>query len=181
MKKILLLFCLISSLSANSQNYITRNGSVTFYSHTPLEDIKANNNEVVSVLNSSTGGFDFKIAIKGFHFVKQAMEDHFNNRNYMDSERFPKAGFSGKITNLSNIDFSKDGSYNVTVQGKLTIRDITKPVTSEGVIIVKNGKVSAQSTFTVNRKDYNVIGEAFVQKKLSDQIQVTVNCNYEKS
>lgn len=180
MKKIAFVTGLLISFCANAQDYLTRNGSASFYSHTALEDVKANNNEVVSVLNSSTGAMDFKIAVKSFHFAKQAMEDHFNDADYMDSEKFPKAGFSGKIVNLSEVNFTKDGTYKVSVQGNLTIRDVTKPITAAGTITIKNGAVSAQSTFSVNRKEFHVYGQSFVQSKLADEIQVTINCQYEK-
>jgi polyisoprenoid-binding protein YceI len=167
-------------LTGFGQTYITRNGNISFYSHTALEDIKAQNNEAVSVLNAATGDIEFKIAVKSFHFAKTAMEDHFNNDDYMASEKYPKAGFKGTITNISAVNFSKDGSYDVSVSGNLTIRDVTKPVAAKGTITVKNGNVSVLSTFTVKRKDYNVIGEAFVQKKIADDIEITVNCQYEK-
>jgi len=180
MKKIAFVTGLLISFCANAQDYLTRNGSASFYSHTALEDVKANNNEVVSVLNSSTGAMDFKIAVKSFHFAKQAMEDHFNDADYMDSEKFPKAGFSGKIVNLSEVNFTKDGTYKVSVQGNLTIRDVTKPMTIQGVVTVKSGAVTAQAKFDVNRKEYGVIGQAFVQQKIEDVIHVSVNCQYEK-
>ena len=109
---ILLLFV---GLTANSQNYITRNGNISFYSHTPLEDIKAENNEAVSVLNASTGALEFKVAVKSFHFAKTAMEDHFNNDDYMASGKYPKAGFDGKITNISSVDFTV--GLNTTLTG----------------------------------------------------------------
>ena len=180
MKNIILLFFLFLGSYANAQDYLTRNGNITFYSHTPLEDVKASNNEVVSLLNTSTGSFEFKVAIKSFHFAKQAMEDHFNNSDYIDSEKYPKASFSGKITNLSAVNFTKDGTYNVTVDGNLTIKDVTKPVSVKGTIIISNGKVTAQSVFTIKRLDYHIVGESFVQKKLSDDIQINVNCQYDK-
>jgi len=180
MKRISLLICLFTVFHAHAQDYLTRNGNVSFYSHTAVEDIKANNNEVVSLLNTSTGSLEFKIAIKSFHFPKQTMEDHFNNSSYMDSEKYPKASFSGKISNLADVNFTKDGTYNVTAEGNLTIKDVTKPVTAKGVITVSNGKVTAQSTFTVKRLDYHIAGEAFVQKKIAEEIQITVNCRYDK-
>jgi polyisoprenoid-binding protein YceI len=167
-------------ITAFSQTYITRNGSISFSSHTPLEDVKAQNNEAVSVLNPSTGDLEFKVAVKSFHFVKTAMEDHFNNDDYMASEKYPKAGFKGKIQNITAVDLSKDGVYKVTVSGDLTIRDVTKPITAQGTIKVEGGMVTVTSTFTIKRKDYNVIGEAFVQKKISEDIEITVNCQYEK-
>lgn len=180
MKKISLVFCLFIGYYANAQDYLTRNGNISFFSHTALEDIKGNNNEVVSLLNSTTGSMEFKIAVKSFHFAKQAMEDHFNNPDYMDSEKYPKASFSGKITNLSSVNFTKDGTYDAMVEGSLTIKDAAKPITAKGTITVSSGKVTVQSVFTVKRLDYHVVGEAFVQKKIADEIQITINCQYDK-
>lgn len=171
---------LLISFYVNAQDYITRNGNISFYSHTPLEDINAENNEVASTLNSSTGAFEFKAAIKSFHFRKTAMEQHFGDEDYMDAAKYPKASFSGKITNLSSVDFSKDGNYKVTVEGNLTIKDVTKPLTTEGTITIKNGTVTTQAKFDVNRKEFHVIGQSFVQQKIEDVIHVSVNCQYEK-
>jgi len=181
MKKVIaagLLVCFMSP--ANAQMYLTRNGSISFSSHTPLEEIKAQNNEAVSVLNSATGDIEFKIAVKGFHFPKTAMEEHFNNDDYMASAKYPKAGFKGKIANISSVNFSKDGVYTVSVNGDLNIKDVTKPATAQGTISVRNGVVTVVSQFTVQRKDYNVIGESFVQKKIADNIRIDVNCAYDK-
>jgi len=182
MKKIIsvcFLTCIITA-TAFSQAYITRNGNISIYSHTPLEEVKAQNNEVASVLNATTGDLEFKLAVKSFHFEKTSMEDHFNDDDYMASAKYPKAGFKGKITNISSADLSKDGKYDVTASGDLTIRDVTKPVTATGTLTVSGGKVTLSSTFTIKRKDYNVIGESFVQKKISEDIQITVNCQYDK-
>lgn len=171
---------LLFALNIFSQTYITRNGNISFYSHTAIEDIKAQNNEAVSTLNTATGELEFKAAIESFHFAKTAMEEHFNSDDYMASGKYPKAGFEGKIINMSAVDFTKDGSYKVTVRGDLTMRDVTKPVTADGTITIKDGVVSVTSTFNIKRKDYNVIGESFVQKKIAEQIAITVNCQYEK-
>ena len=181
MKKFFVTFLIFTlAFAARSQTYLTRNGNVSFYSHTPLEDIKAQNNEAVSVLNATTGDVEFKIAVKSFHFVKTAMEDHFNDDNYMASEKYPKAGFKGRIANISSVNFTKDGVYNVSVTGDLTIRDVTKPVSTQGTVTVKGQTITASSTFTIKRLDYNVVGEAFVQNKISEDIQITVNCQYDK-
>jgi len=171
---------LFSGLTSFSQTYVTRNGNVSFYSHTPLEDIKAQNNEAVSVLNAATGDIEFKIAIKSFHFQKMAMEEHFNNDDYMASDKFPKSDFKGRIVNISSVNFLKDGTYNVSVSGNLTIKSVTKSITAEGTVSVKNGAVKTAATFKVQRKDYNVTGESFVQKKIAEDIEITVNCNYDK-
>ena len=117
MKKVITVILLTAGIfsAATAQNYITRNGNVSIFSSTPIEDIKAQNNEAVSALNSSTGDIEFKIAIKSFHFPKTAMEKDFNTPDYMNSEQYPKAGFKGKITNLSAVKFSQDGTYKINV------------------------------------------------------------------
>lgn len=181
MKQIIFLFMvLVAASAANAQDYLTRNGNVSFFSHTSMEDIKALNTEAVSTLNSSTGDIEFRIAIKSFHFAKAAMEEHFNDENYMNSEKFPKASFKGKIENISAVNFTKNGTYNVTVEGSLTIKDVTKTVSVPGTVTIKDGKVIALATFKVKRKDYNVMGQSFAQSKIADEIEISVNCEYSK-
>lgn len=182
MKKTIFLVMLLAtaSLTIHAQKFLTRNGKITFYSHTPVEDIKSENNEVASVFNTATGELEFKVAIKSFRFKLAAMEEHFNDANYMESDKYPKAGFKGKIVNLSAVNFTKDGTYNVTVKGDLTIKDVTKPVVAEGTVTVSGGKIKAVSTFNIKRKDFNVIGQSFAQKKIAEDIQLTVDCEYDK-
>ena len=181
MKQLLLvIFFAGKAVLTHAQNYLTRNGQISFYSHTALEDIKADNNEVVSVINASTGVIEFKLAVRSFHFQKASMEDHFNESEYMNSDTYPKASFKGTITNISAVDFQKNGTYAVSVEGNLTIKDVTKPVKLQGTITISNGKVAAVAKFNVKRKDYHVYGESFTQGKISEDIQVTVNCEYDK-
>ena len=67
------------------------------------------------------------------------MEEHFNE-NYMESNTFPKANFKGTITDLSKINFSKDGTYPVTVKGDLTIHGVTKNIEAPGTITISGRK-----------------------------------------
>jgi polyisoprenoid-binding protein YceI len=71
--------------------------------------------------------------------------------DYMASEKYQKAGFKGKILKISSVNFSKDGIYNVSVNGDLTIKDVTTPATAQGTICLKNGAVTVVSQFTVQR------------------------------
>jgi len=70
MKKIILSFILLVLLTGNgiAQKYYTKNGNISFFSATSLENIKADNNQVVSVLNAATGELQFSVLIKSFHF-----------------------------------------------------------------------------------------------------------------
>jgi polyisoprenoid-binding protein YceI len=163
--------------SANAQKFMTRNGYIGFYSHTAMEDIKGDNNQVASVLDISTGEIVFQALIKSFHFEKALMEEHFNE-NYMESEKFPKSTFTGKITNLSAVDFSKAGKYDVVVEGDLKIRDVTNKVTAKGSLEVITGGINATSKFNLVPEDYKINIPGVVRDNIAKNLEVTVTMKY---
>jgi polyisoprenoid-binding protein YceI len=173
---VLLIFTFVF-LFANAQKYMTRNGYIGFYSHTAVEDIKGDNNQVASVLDTSTGEIVFQVLIKSFHFEKALMEEHFNE-NYMESEKFPRSTFKGKITNLSTVDFSKPGKYDVSVEGDLNIHDVTNKLTAKGTLEVVSGGINANSKFNIIPEDYKINIPGVVRKNIAKNLEVTVSIKY---
>ncbi len=159
--------------------HLTRNGKITFFSHTNVEDIEAVNNEVTATVNTKTGAVQYLVLIKGFQFKKAAMQQHFNSAEYMDSDKYPKADFKGTIRDLSKIDFTKDGIYPVVVDGNLTIHGVTNKVSTQGTVTIKGGKISTAAKFPVKLADYKVTIPAFSAAKVSEVLEVTVACSYE--
>ena len=173
----LLVFFLNIVIALNAQKYITKNGFIGFYSHTPMEDIKADNNQVVGALDISTGEMVFQALIKSFHFDRALMEEHFNE-NYMESDKFPKSVFKGKITNLASVDFSKNGTYEVNVEGDLTIHDVTNKISTKGTVEVVSGGINANSKFKIVPEDYKIIIPGVVRDKFDKTMEVTVTMKY---
>lgn len=163
---------------AQAQKFMTKNGNISFFSSMPMENIEAHNKQVNSAIDSKTGDFVVKVLIKSFEFEKALMQEHFNE-NYMESDKFPNATLSGKIKNIAEIDFAKDGSYPANVEGKLTIHGVTKDVAEKGTITVKGGKVNALSTFTIKLADYAIEIPNTVVNNISETIQVKVDLNLE--
>lgn len=182
MKTTRLLFLLISVLvlrSACAQDvFMTRNGKISFFSRTPMENIDAVNNEVLSVVDLKKGELAFAVLIKGFHFERALMEEHFNE-NYMESTKLPKATFNGVIKDKEAIDIKKDGVYAVRVEGDLTIHGVTRKTEVAGELQVKEGKISSKSSFKLNPKDYNIVIPSVVADKIAEVIDVTVECTYQ--
>jgi polyisoprenoid-binding protein YceI len=176
---LILITCLSLFQLQAQDNYITRNGQISFFSTTPLEDIKAINNEVASVINRSSGSVQFIVLIKSFQFRKAAMQDHFNGKDYMDSDRYPKAELKGTISNISTVDFTKDGTYPVTVEGTLSMHGVSNKIKVPGNIIVKGGNISTTAVFTIHLVDYKISVPTIVSKKVAEKVEVTVNCNYQ--
>ncbi|MES2430075.1 MAG: YceI family protein [Bacteroidota bacterium] len=180
MKKVFfcLLVVLITNVNAYAQKYFTKNGYISFFSKAKLENIKADHNQVLSTLDIGTGDMQFSLLIKGFHFPKATMEEHFNE-DYMESDKYPKATFKGKITNLAQIDFTKDGTYNATVSGDLTMHGVTKKnFSTSGTITIKDGKISANSKFNVLLKDHNIKIPKVMASNIAETIEITVTCSY---
>jgi hypothetical protein len=173
----ILFFLLVIALVVNAQKYMTKNGYIGFFSHTPMEDIKGDNNQVAGILDISTGDIVFQALIKSFHFDRALMEEHFNE-NYMESDKFPKSSFKGKITNLSSVNFSKNGSYDVTVEGDLTIRDATNKINTKGTIEIITGGINANAKFNIVPEDYKINIPGVVREKINKNLEVTVTMKY---
>ena len=172
---LLILSCLV--FTANAQKFMTKTGFISFYGHTPMEDIKADNNQVNSILDISNGDLVFQALIKSFHFDRALMEEHFNE-NYMESDKIPKSSFKGKITDLSTVDFKKNGIYEVTVEGDLTIHDVTNKLTTKGTIEVVSGGINATSKFKIVPEDYKISIPGVVREKIAKDLDVTISMKY---
>ncbi|MBL7952100.1 MAG: YceI family protein [Flavobacteriales bacterium] len=162
------------------ERFATRNGHITFFSHTSMEDIEAHNRKVTTVWDATTGAVEFAVLIKAFEFEKALMQEHFNE-NYMDSNTFPKATFKGKISGVSAADLKKAGTYPVDVTGELTIHGVAKPVTTKGTITVDaSGAVKASSEFDVKPEDHGIEIPGVVRKNIAERMKVTVALDYAK-
>lgn len=182
MKKIILLLLAVSFLAAGSygQKYFTKNGKINFdaTSSGSPEKIEGVNRTVTCVVDAKTGNMQFAVLMKGFEFERALMEEHFNE-NYAESDKFPKAEFKGSIANNDKVNYGKDGTYSVTVKGKLTMHGETKDVEAEGRITIQGGKVSAVADFNVLLSDYKIAIPGLVADKVSKTAKISVACSLE--
>jgi len=180
MKKQFLFLSLITlSISSFGQKYITKNGHIKFYSKAPLENIEAHNNQVNSALDASNGNIVFKILIKSFEFKKALMKEHFNE-NFLESDKFPNATFSGKVENIESVNLEKNGEYEVTLIGILTIHGVSHDVKEKGIFIVDGDSIKGKSVFTVRVEDYNIRIPRTVIDNIAEEIEITVDINLKK-
>lgn len=173
----------IAILNVQAQTkYVTRSGKATIYSHTVGEDISAENNTITGIVNSVTGELAISVPVQSFQFEKSLMQEHFNNTNFMDSKQFPKISLKGKITNLSAINFAKNGKYEANIMGDLTIKGITKPISENATIEINNGNLLVTSKLIVKDIGSYGVGKPSGKKKnnVADDISVTYVATYEK-
>jgi polyisoprenoid-binding protein YceI len=181
MKKMILTTLLIVGgiSSIYAQKYITRSGKVTFFSSTPLENIEAFNNETGAILDSKTGDVAVQVPIKSFKFDKALMQEHFNE-NYMESDKYPKAEYKAKVTDISSVNFAKDGTYKVNTAGKFTMHGVTRDITVPATVTVKGGTATVNTKFKLKPADYKINIPKLVEGKIAKEIETTVNFILEK-
>ena len=180
MKKTILFLSFVAiTTGAMAQKSTTTSAVVSFDATTPKDALpRAENKTVIGSLDKTTGVVVFEAAVNNFAFSNPKIQEHFNGANWMNSGSFPKFTFSGKIEKVNKVKFTKNGSYNVTVKGNLTVKGISKPVTSTGTITVKDGAVSTQSSFTIKLADYNITGQPIEAGKISTEPKITVSASF---
>ena len=171
----ILLFCMIPVFSQHL--YYTKSGQLSFEAGTSLENIYAVNHAASSVLDIHTGQIEYAVLIKGFEFKRVLMQEHFNE-NYLESHKFPKAIFKGKLTNTDRINFQKDGTYAAAVRGTLELHGIKKEVEVPGTIQVAGETISTNAEFHVSLSDYNISVPGLVKDKISKTVAIKVKCTY---
>ncbi|NDP27126.1 MAG: YceI family protein [Flavobacterium sp.] len=175
MKKIIILivfFCAGNLIF--SQKMMTRTGEIKFEASMPaFEEIAGTSNTASSILEESTGDFAALVLIKAFKFKSPLMEEHFNE-NYMESSKFPKATFKGKIANFDAKKLSSaKSSYDL--EGDLTIHGITKKIKTKLTLLLNGGKITATSSLMIKPQDYNIEIPNLVKDKIAENVKVSMN------
>jgi polyisoprenoid-binding protein YceI len=165
--------CALVITSMAQDRYFTKTGTISFHSKTDLENIDATNKIVTAVLDTKTGAIQFSVPMKAFSFKKALMQEHFNE-NYVESDKYPDGSFKGKIINNTSVKYAAPGSYDVNVEGELTIHGVTKPVATKGKLVIGNNTIEANTNFEILIADYNISIPALVADKISKSVQVSV-------
>jgi len=162
------------SSNFNKGEYIERQGNVSFFSYTSVENIQATNNQALSILDTNTNEVAVRILMRAFAFKKSLMHEHFNE-SYIESDLYPEATFNGKI-----IDFDPDISTTQTriIKGDFTLKNITKPIEIKATISQVDGNYTIEGALEVFIKDYNIKVPTLLSPNIAKKIEITFNFKY---
>ncbi|MEW7292160.1 YceI family protein [Aquimarina sp. 2304DJ70-9] len=170
MKPLIVFCCLLFAVASNGQErFLTKQGYTSFFSTSPVEDIKADNNQVLSIIDTSTGALAISILMKSFMFEKSLMQEHFNE-NYVESDKYPKATFKGKILNF---DALGSDEKVVTIQGNLTIHGVAKTIEIQAKLIKTDEHISLKGSFPVKVADFDIKIPSVVINNIAEVIEVS--------
>ncbi len=176
MKYLCIVFLSLLNIHQEGQDlYVCKNARITLFSSALIEDIKAVSPAGISVYNATSGELDFSVAISSFKFDKAFMQQHFNS-DYMESDKYPKAIFKGKIQ--EHIDITKEGTYTVSAIGELTVHGVTQKRTVQGSLTIKNALVYLTSEFMVKCADHHIDIPQILFYHIAESIKINVSAIY---
>jgi hypothetical protein len=171
--------CLLISAAFYGQKYSTRSGNLKFEASVPsFEEVAAENKSASAILESSNGDFAVLSLMKGFRFKVALMEEHFNE-NYVESDKYPKAAFKGKIEGFDISKLSAEPK-TFTITGDLTMHGKTKKITDTARISKSGGNIIVVGSFYVKPADFDIEIPKVVSSKVSEKVEVTYNLSLSK-
>ena len=181
MKKVLFALLCVFTLGVSAQEkYVDRNAIIKIESNAEVDDdVRVVNSQVAAILIPSQEQIAFQVLIKGFEFKKALMQEHFNE-NYMESDKYPKARFQGKIKNYKDLDIESASPKKVIISGEMEIRGIKKPFSAEAMMYMENGRLILDSEFLITLADFGISIPSVVSDKISKQFDVKVHAELSK-
>ncbi len=159
--------------------FLTKEGKVVFEaSVSSFEEIKGTNDGVSAILNTENGEIAALALIRGFRFKIALMEEHFNE-NYIESQKYPKATFKGKLTEFVLGELSEKPQKR-TLEGLLTIRGKATSVTTTGLVKQVGNVISLKAKFKVDPADFDIEIPKIVRNKIADAIWIQVDLELKK-
>lgn len=144
----ILIFC----HQLRAQKVIARQGQVAFFSYTSVENIKAENNQALCIIDLQNGEIAVSMLMNAFIFEKALMREHFNE-SYVESDIFPKATFEGTL-----LDFDADRMEHQTriVKGVFSMHGVSKELEIKAKIEHIKENYIISGTFEAVVKDYEI-------------------------
>ena len=175
----LTIFGIVAFNQLIAQPLIDRKGKASFYSEAPLEDIEAWNEEVLGAIDLEKGTIAVSMFIKGFHFDNSLMEEHFNE-NYLESEKYPKATFSGTLRNLDQLDFRSNDPFRAEAEGTVEIHGVKRPLIATVEFANSRGVLEAMTSFDLSVADFDIDVPKLVIKNIAEVVQVKSSFQFKK-
>jgi polyisoprenoid-binding protein YceI len=148
-------------------------------------NVKISKGEVLVEKNKLVGGsVDMDMTSISDVDKSERLVNHLKSDDFFSSEKFPVSTF--KITRVSPIKGAKAGEANYTIEGNLTIKGITNPLSFPAAVQVKGNALTATSeTITVDRIKYDIkyrsasffsaIGDKAIEDKFTVKFNLVAN------
>ncbi|MGK7392114.1 MAG: YceI family protein [Candidatus Cyclobacteriaceae bacterium M2_1C_046] len=158
--------------------YSIEKGKVFFKSDAPLELIESNSEELRGLIDFEKSDFAFSIPVSSFQGFNSALQKEHFNENYLETDKYPRATFKGKI--IEDIDPDKEGKYTIRAKGILSIHGVEQERIIRADVQVKGGEIQITSDFTVLLREHDITIPKIVYQKIAEEIFVRITATAKK-
>lgn len=176
---ILISIATVHMLAGQAALWRSNSTVIQFTSEAPLEVIQAEADQVQGLINPATDQFAFAVSIADFEGFNSPLQQQHFHENYLESDRYPKATFSGRI--IESIDFTQPGQYTARAKGILTIHGVEQERIIKSTLTIRDGELEISSFFTVPLADHDIRIPRIVYQKIAEEIQVEVRGKFQLS
>ena len=176
-QRLLILFIACAFLSfvpKANQDYIERQGKITFFSYTPVENIQATSNQALSIFYADSKKIGVEILMRTFTFKKSLMYEHFNE-SYIETDLYPRAYLNAEVLGF---DPALETQTRI-IKGDFTLRDISKPIEIKTTITKENNGYRFEGELEVKIDDHEIKVPKVLAANIAKKIQVSFNFQFE--
>ena len=177
MNKLFSLLLVLSTIFARDSvpnQFIARQGQVTFFSYASVENIEAKNNQVLSILDLDNEKIAVSMLMRAFVFKKDLMHEHFNE-SYIESDIYPKATFEGS---LENFNIEENTKQTQLINGTITIHGISKEIGIKTTITKSKKGILLTGEFNLTVNDFNIKIPPILANNIAKVVLVKFNFQY---
>ena len=168
---LLLPILILATVTFSQSKMITKTGRIIFEASVPLfEEITACSEDASCVFNAKTGEIESLVMVKGFRFKIPMMEDHFND-HYIESRRYPKAKFKGRVINF-DVKAITTEAKEFMMKGTLHLHGKSKEFLIPAKIRRTENGIEIMSSFNLNTEDFSIAIPAIIRKKVSNRVKL---------
>ncbi len=176
MRILLTLSLLLAAWCAPGQPFFKcKDGHVEFNSNAPLEVITASSEELTGIIDVSNKTFGFIVRMRSFEGFNASLQREHFNENYMESTRYPRGSFKGKI--IEDVDFSVPGERTIRAKGVLSLHGVERERIIKAVMKVQPDGIRLESWFTILLADHDIRIPKVVNEKIAEEIDVIVRAS----
>ncbi|MBK8943899.1 MAG: YceI family protein [Ignavibacteriae bacterium] len=156
--------------------------SVKFISDAPIEDFEGVTNNIDGYLYyeddlEKNSQLHFEVDLRTLD-TGIGLRNRHMRENYLETEKYPMAAYSGKIIKSEKIS---DKKYKVFVNGEMNIHGLTKKQNVEGILEFIGEEVKISSNFIVKLSDHKIEVPSLMFMKIDENMDLHLNFILEKA
>jgi polyisoprenoid-binding protein YceI len=120
--------------------------------------------------NVTASAVEMTVQIASLHIEPERLSQHLLTPDFFDAAQFPTATFRSTSITEGGTGTVGDRPATHTITGELTMRGTTRTISFPAVVVVTPNEVTAQSEFTIQRRDFGIVYPGMPDDLIRDEV-----------